>query len=242
MAPTLEVAGVAVPAYGATLAIVFIAGLLLLWRQLRPLGVSIGQMLDLAALATGSVLAWLALGAVLRVLGLDWAPGFSSLPILSIGAFALLAYLRRQALPAEIIFDKLAPMAALGLAIQYGVGTLMAGTAFGYPTDLPWGLSFAPGSPAYQAFGAAPLHPVQLYLGALLSAVAAASWRYRGPLVPGMRALLTFIAIAVVYLVLSPLRANTPSLIAGTPRPSEITAILIILLCGYKARQLAGRG
>jgi phosphatidylglycerol---prolipoprotein diacylglyceryl transferase len=232
MRPILfEVQGFAVPAYGATLVVLFVAGLLLLRARIRRLGVQDHHMGDLAAIAAGTILLWLGAGLLLSRMHLSGAAYLNALPVLSIGAFAYLAYLRRHALPAEAVFDATAPIAALALSIQYGVGTLLAGTAFGQPTDLPWGLSFPPGSPAHRVYGAAPLQPVQLYLGVLLAIIAAASFFVPARLRPGERALLTFIAIALVYLLTSPLRGNTTSLFSGAPRMSELVALFILAYC-----------
>jgi phosphatidylglycerol:prolipoprotein diacylglycerol transferase len=239
----LEFQGFRLPGYGATLATLFVAGLLLFRREVRRLGVSDWQMLDLATISGGVILAWVGAGVLLSWLRLDGPPHLNALPVLAVGAFAWLWYLRREKLPAERIFDAVAPIAALALAIQYGVGTLLAGTAFGVPTDLPWGLSFPPGSPAYRVYGAVPLHPVQLYLGFSFLAVAAAARFAPGELKAGQRALMTFVAMATVYLALSPLRGNTTSFLAGgRPRMSEMVALFIVVYCiimAWRARAAA---
>jgi phosphatidylglycerol---prolipoprotein diacylglyceryl transferase len=245
MRPILfEVRGVPIPAYGATMVVLFVCGLLLLRQRVRPLGVEDRHMLDLATIAAGVILLWAGLGTVLALLRLAGPAHLNALPVLAIGAFAYLAYLRRQGLPAERVFDVIAPIAAFALAAQYGIGTLLAGTAFGTPTDLPWGISFPPGSPAYQIFGPTPLQPVQLYLGlSFLIIGVVASFVPLAPR-PGQRALLTFIAIAVVYLTISPLRGNTSSFITGgRPRMSEIVALIMLLYCSLMAWRLrATRG
>lgn len=232
MRPILfEVQGFRVPAYGTTMVVLFVAGLLLLRQRVRWLGVQDQHMIDLATIAAGTILLWVGAGLVFARLHLAGPAHLNALPVLALGAFAYLAYLRRQGLPAEQIFDALAPIAALALAVQYGVGTLLAGTAFGKPTDLPWGLSFPEGSPAYRIYGAAPLQPVQIYLGLSLSFVAAAAFFLPLKLKPGQRALMTFCAIAVVYLLTSPLRGNTTSFVTGAPRMSELVALFVLVYC-----------
>lgn len=232
MRPILfEVRGFAVPAYGATMVVLFVSGLFLFRQRVRPLGVQDQQMTDLAAIAAGTIVLWAGVGFVLSRLQYAGPAHLNALPVLALGAFAYLAYLRRNQLPAEQIFDALAPIAALALAVQYGVGTLLAGTAFGKPTDLPWGLSFPPGSPAYRVYGSAPLQPVQIYLGISLAIIAAAAFFAPLKLRPGQRALMTFIAIAVVYLLTSPLRGNTTSFATGAPRMSELVALFVLLYC-----------
>jgi len=58
--------------------------------------------------------------------------------------------------------DTLAPSLILGQAIGR-IGCLFNGDAHGYPTDMPWGMIYAPESPAGQMFPDQPLHPTQLY-------------------------------------------------------------------------------
>jgi phosphatidylglycerol:prolipoprotein diacylglycerol transferase len=58
-------------------------------------------------------------------------------------------------------------------------GNFMNGDAHGVPTDLPWGLVFAPETPAGPQFGATPLHPVMLYEMAINLSIFATLWRLR---------------------------------------------------------------
>ncbi|MDR1998261.1 MAG: prolipoprotein diacylglyceryl transferase [Candidatus Margulisbacteria bacterium] len=58
--------------------------------------------------------------------------------------------------------DVCAPAVLLGQALGR-FGNLMNGDAHGLPTDLPWGLVFAPGTPAGIEFPGVPLHPTMLY-------------------------------------------------------------------------------
>ncbi|MFQ5498490.1 MAG: prolipoprotein diacylglyceryl transferase [Candidatus Zixiibacteriota bacterium] len=60
------------------------------------------------------------------------------------------------------VFDYFA--APLGLGIGFGrIGCWLNGCCFGTPTDLPWGVSFSPGSIPFSVFGDLHLHPAQLY-------------------------------------------------------------------------------
>jgi phosphatidylglycerol:prolipoprotein diacylglycerol transferase len=242
MRPVLfQVWGYSVPAYGPTMVVLFIGGLVLLRQRVRAFGVSDEQLLDFAAIAGATIMAWVGIGVILSLLGLGGAPHLNALPVLALGAFAFLLYSRRQNLPAERIFDALAPIAALALALQYGIGTLLAGTAFGKPTSLPWGLSFPAGSPAYKAYGAQPLHPVQLYLGVCFLIVAICAAFAPARLADGQRALITFIAISAIYLATSPLRGNTTSLLSGQmPRLSELVALFVLVFCSIMAWRRRG--
>ena len=239
MRPVLfQLAGFAVPAYGATLVVVFVAGFALLRWRARRAGAAIddSHIVDLAVIAALVIVGWILLGMGLAHFGLAGSPHISSLPILAVGAFAYLAYMRRQRLMAEKLFDIVAPIVAFALAVQFGVGTLLAGTAFGKPTTLAWGLSFPPGSPAHRVYGETPLHPTQLLIGAGMLAIGVVSWLAPLRSKPGQRALLTFIAIAGVYLAVSSLRGNTTSFLThGVPRTSEVAAAFIVVYCSLMA-------
>lgn len=63
------------------------------------------------------------------------------------------------------VFDFFAPTLALGIGISR-IGCFMNGCCFGTPTDLPWGISFPPGSLPSFTYGTAHLHPAQLYSAA----------------------------------------------------------------------------
>lgn len=60
------------------------------------------------------------------------------------------------------ITDIFVPSLALGIACGR-LGCLLNGCCFGLPTDLPWGIHFPDGSMASDVFGAACVHPTQLY-------------------------------------------------------------------------------
>jgi len=222
--------------YGLCLVALMVIGFLTFRRQCRPLGITDRHCLDLACVTVGAILSWIVVQMlVARFIDIGRSSGFlNALPILSIGAFAFLFYLRKQRLPAENIFDCIAPLTALMLGLQYGIGTLAAGTAFGRPTDLPWGLSFPPGSLPHRYYGGDALHPTQLYMGFGLAMIAMGSrtLQRRYSFQPGQAALWTFVSIALFYLIISPLRANTLSIfVHGIPRPSEVAAISMIVFC-----------
>jgi phosphatidylglycerol:prolipoprotein diacylglycerol transferase len=101
------------------------------------------------------------------------------------GITAVLWFLRKHKLPALATFDLMAPGMAIGLAFGR-IGCFLNGCCYGGSSDLPWAVTFPPGSPPYAdqiARGALsqtgpplaslPIHPAQLY-----SAITAAllSW------------------------------------------------------------------
>jgi phosphatidylglycerol:prolipoprotein diacylglycerol transferase len=96
----------------------------------------------------------------------------------AIGAFigaALFGWLVVRIRGAKLLpyADAAVPGIALGYAV-YRIGCFMNGCCFGIPTDLPWGVSYAPGTEAFAAQVAAgwidshaahslAVHPTQLY-------------------------------------------------------------------------------
>jgi len=117
--------------------------------------------------------------------GLTYYGGF-------IGATAVaIPLLKRDRFP----FYKAADYAAIGIPIglAFGrMGCLLAGCCFGSQCNLPWGLSFPPGSPASEAqhdahllmsarYASLPVHPTQVYESAGSLAIAAFCWLYVNP-------------------------------------------------------------
>ena len=78
------------------------------------------------------------------------------------GLLIAVLYTRRHRIPFAKFADSLAPSIILGQAIGR-IGCFLNGDAHGYPTDLPWGIVYAPESPAGQMFPGQALHPTQLY-------------------------------------------------------------------------------
>lgn len=76
-----------------------------------------------------------------------------------IGTFV---YCRLKKISTLEVFDYFSPALGLGLGIAR-IGCFLNGCCFGTPTDLPWGVSFPPGSIPYTVYFDAPLHPSQLY-------------------------------------------------------------------------------
>lgn len=72
-------------------------------------------------------------------------------------------YLKIKKHPIFPIIDPCATYMPLGLAIHRALACTMAGCCFGKPTEMPWGISFPPGSDPYKVYGAVHLHPTQIY-------------------------------------------------------------------------------
>jgi phosphatidylglycerol:prolipoprotein diacylglycerol transferase len=94
------------------------------------------------------------------------------------GIGAVLWFARRKAIPLLRLTDVLAPPLILGQALGR-FGNFMNGDAHGVPTTLPWGLVFAPNTPAGAQFPNTPLHPTMLYEMAIDLGIFAYLWGTR---------------------------------------------------------------
>jgi phosphatidylglycerol:prolipoprotein diacylglycerol transferase len=177
----------AVTSFGVALLAAFLVGGALFVRRLRRSEPGAGWDLVVTTVAAGVI------GAkVLHVLiasafglptggmgrgGLNWFGG------LAVGAVVLFWQARRQGMDPARVAGAAAPPLALGFAIGR-VGSFLAGTDYGVPTGLPWGLTFPRGAPpttplnVRELLGAAippaalvgdfvRVHPTQLYEAAL---------------------------------------------------------------------------
>lgn len=123
------------------------------------------------ATLAGGRLAALLLGSTLHPLSVR---GFVSAGGLALGALAGWLLARAWRLPAMRLADAFAPAAAFGEAVAR-VGTLLAGTGYGTPTSLPWGVVILNASAPVRPLGV-PLHPTQIYLALGLMVVGGAAW------------------------------------------------------------------
>jgi len=108
------------------------------------------------------------------------------------GAVAYFGFARSRRLPALAYLDLLTPSIFIGEAFGR-LGCLMYGCCFGDACQLPWSVTFGPGSAAFEtlqgrgylsqhALETMPLHPTQVYMSlnaALLALVTYAYYPYR---------------------------------------------------------------
>ncbi|HXH09257.1 MAG TPA: prolipoprotein diacylglyceryl transferase [Alphaproteobacteria bacterium] len=94
------------------------------------------------------------------------------------GICAVLWFAQRKAIPLLRLTDVLAPPLILGQALGR-FGNFMNGDAHGVPTSLPWGVVFAPNTPAGAEFPNIPLHPTMLYEMAINLGIFAYLWSTR---------------------------------------------------------------
>jgi phosphatidylglycerol---prolipoprotein diacylglyceryl transferase len=78
------------------------------------------------------------------------------------GTCAVLWFAHRKQIPFLRLTDVLVLPLILGQALGR-FGNFMNGDAHGVPTSLPWGVVFAPQTPAGSQFPGIPLHPTMLY-------------------------------------------------------------------------------
>lgn len=135
-------------------------------------------------------------------------------------------YLRRHRLTWGAVLDSLSPL-LLALALAWALASLAAGTAFGMPTQMPWGIRMSDG---------VQRHPTQIYAALLFGLLALDLWGWgrdrHGLLTPGVPGALfwrTVAALAGVRLFLEPWRGDSV-LILGGLRQAQVTAWLVLAL------------
>jgi phosphatidylglycerol:prolipoprotein diacylglycerol transferase len=165
MLPVLfQFGSITVYSYGFFLTLAYLAATFIFWREGRKRGFNEERLLDLSLLTLVGALIG---GRVLYVLlnwnyfSLEplqtlfiWQGGFAYFGALLVATVVALYFCRNWKWPAFQIADLGALAGALAFSIGK-IGAFLAGTDYGYQTDLSWGVTF----PAL--VGAR--HPVQLY-------------------------------------------------------------------------------
>lgn len=167
-----HIGGFTVPTYGAVYAFSIMLSILLSFRWARKEGISEERYLGAMLLAIVGILVMSKVFHIViswswymehpeRFLNLRTGHVFYGGYIGSI-TFPLI-YLRLIREPILPILDTAATYMPLGLAIHRAFGCLNAGCCYGLPTNLPWGITFPDGAPAFNRYGAVAVHPTQLY-------------------------------------------------------------------------------
>jgi len=159
---------------------------------------------------------------------------FGALPTAGLAAWW---YARQHGLPLLRLADVIAPGLLVGLAIGR-VGCFLNGCCYGGPTDLPWGVSFPPGSAPAAVFPAASgssvaLHPAQLYAAfdaLLLALLALAFTPYARR--PGAVFALVLTLHPLSRILLEIIRMDEPPAL-GTPL--SISQLVSLVLLGLAA-------
>jgi len=169
--------------YGALMAVAFVLGMMVALRRARWMGVDPQVVSDLALYILLGIVAGARLLHVITNWGayqghiLDvfkvWEGGLAFHGGLIGAVTACLLYLHHRRVSPWPVGDVIIPSVALGHAIGR-IGCFLNGCCFGPETDLPWAVSFPPGSLASQeqygrdlllspACSSLPVHPTQLY-------------------------------------------------------------------------------
>ena len=129
------------------------------------------------------------------------------------------AYGQRKGLAFWGILDALTLFFAV-IAIGLGLSHLAAGTAFGLPTELPWGINL----------WNATRHPTQIYDALAFSLILFLIWRFKPSAHSGVTFLIFSALTALSQLLLQAFRANYNTLFNGL-RQEQILAWLALLVC-----------
>jgi phosphatidylglycerol:prolipoprotein diacylglycerol transferase len=137
-----------------------------------------------------------------------------------------LVYGQRQKLPFWSTLDALTPLFAI-LAIGLSLSHLAAGTAFGSPTNLPWGIDL----------WNATRHPTQIYelIASLL--VCGLVWLRKMDSLPGSDVLLFAALTAGTHLFLEAFRGDS-TLIFGGIRLAQVSAWLVLAIALFASESI----
>jgi prolipoprotein diacylglyceryltransferase len=229
MLPILNVGPLAISLPGLIVLLGLWLGLSLAERHAARFGVKTSQLYNLAIVTLVAGMIGARLAYVIRY---PQAFGDSPLSILSpnyslldpwgglaLGLIAALIYAQRASLPFWPALDALTPMLAV-MAIAVSLAQLSAGTAFGAPTTLPWGV---------ELWGARR-HPTQIYQALVAGLILAYLWPGRAGWMgrtPG-RYFLTFLALSAgARLFLEAFRGDS-ELLPGGLRQAQALAWLVL--------------
>jgi phosphatidylglycerol:prolipoprotein diacylglycerol transferase len=131
-------------------------------------------------------------------------------------------------IPLLRLTDVLAPPLILGQALGR-FGNFMNGDAHGIPTALPWGVVFAPNTPAGAQFPNIPLHPTMLYEMAINLGIFVYLWSTRQrPAKDGYTTMRYLLLYSLGRFGVEFLRAD--SLWFGPLRAAQLVSLALIVL------------
>jgi phosphatidylglycerol:prolipoprotein diacylglycerol transferase len=148
------------------------------------------------------------------------------------GLLAAWVFARRHKLSVGRFLDGLAPALLLAQAIGRLLGCTFNGDAFGKPTGTSFGLVHAPGTLAYETFGAQPLWPAEVFEGIFDLALLAYLLRLgvnQGA--PGRHFLLYALLYSAGRFGLEFLRADTGPIAAGLTA-AQVGSLAVVAVCG----------
>jgi phosphatidylglycerol:prolipoprotein diacylglycerol transferase len=237
----LQLGHIAIPTYGALTALALIAGLAAAVHFARRLGLDPNKIWSLCLIGTLTTL----IGARLLLVAV-YFPAFRQHPLWVLGltnvhdawviALSIAAgvgtgvlYALAEGLPLLMVFDALAPAAALAISI-HRIGAFLAGLGYGTPTAVPWRVVYTSRIAAlwYRTPLGIGLHPVQLYdAAASLSILALLLWWLPRRSQPGEMAGAWLFLYGFASFFLSFYRAGTEALSL-----TQIIAVLAVITGG----------
>jgi phosphatidylglycerol:prolipoprotein diacylglycerol transferase len=232
MLPTLQLGPLALQVPGLVLLAGLWVGLTLSERRARRKGENPGDLYNLVfiALIAGIIGARLSYAITypsafaanpLSLLSIN--PGlFDPLAGVFIGICAAAIYIYRKQLPFWSTLDALTPFFAV-LAIAQGIANFAAGSAFGSPTDLPWGINL----------WGATRHPTQIYeilLAAIILLAAYLIDKSQLGQTSGFT-FLSFIALSAAARLFSEAFRGDSTLIGNGYRSVQIISWLVLAAC-----------
>jgi prolipoprotein diacylglyceryl transferase len=232
MLPTLQLGPLALQVPGLVLLAGLWVGLTLSERRARRKGDNPGDLFNLVfiALIAGIIGARLSYAITypsafaanpLSLLSIN--PGlFDPLAGVFIGICAAAIYIYRKQLPFWSTLDALTPFFAV-LAIAQGIAHFAAGSAFGTPTDLPWGINL----------WGATRHPTQIY-EILLAAIILLAVYLIDKSQLGQTSgftFLSFIALSAAARLFSEAFRGDSTLIGNGFRSAQIISWLVLATC-----------
>lgn len=144
---------------------------------------------------------------------------FDPIGAIAVAFIVLIVYGQRKQLNIWNIFDSLTLFFAV-LAIGLGLSHLAAGSAFGLPTDLPWGINL----------WNATRHPTQIYDTLASSIILILLWLFKPSPRPGITFLTYAAFVALAQLILQAFRANYTIIFSGL-RQEQVVAWVGLLVC-----------
>lgn len=157
-----------------------------------------------------------------------WQGGLAIHGALLGGLVACVLYTWKYKINLAKFLDTLAPSLILGQALGR-IGCFFNGDAHGYPTSMPWGVVYAPDSPAGQMFPGQPLHPTQLYEMILNLIIFGVLWKLRKRLnVKGHLFLLYVILYSTIRIFVEHFRADKLTFLTNFSAAQTIGVISIV--------------
>jgi phosphatidylglycerol:prolipoprotein diacylglycerol transferase len=149
------------------------------------------------------------------------------------GLLVGLFYTRKHKISFLKLADTFAPSLILGQAIGR-IGCFFNGDAHGYPTDLPWGIVYAPQTPAGQMFPGQALHPTQLYELILNLIIFGILWKVRKKIkIEGYLFLLYVMLYSIIRIFVEHFRADKLTYLSQISAAQSIGILGIVLSISF---------